>query len=114
MEECDAVIHMVGSITDAFNYKKVLEAINDPSKTKDCMAKALRDPASTILNPQKAFELANWLKEVTTVSADQSLETQNRDSVIQIASKFNQICENRDSLGTFVFLSAEESIISSQ
>ena len=33
MEECDTVIHMVGSITDAFNYKKVIAALGDTSKT---------------------------------------------------------------------------------
>ena len=51
MEECDAVIHMVGSITDAFNYKKVLSMLNDADKPKDCLAQALRDPAKTLFNP---------------------------------------------------------------
>ena len=75
MEECDAVIHMVGSITDAFNYKKVLSVLNDTSKPKDCIAKAMRDPANTLLNPQKAFEALNWMKDVATVTNEQSLES---------------------------------------
>lgn len=29
VSECDSVIHMVGSITDSFNYKKILQTFGD-------------------------------------------------------------------------------------
>lgn len=82
LEECDAVIHLVGSITDSFNYKKVLSALNNTSMTQDCVQSAMRDPAGTLLNPARAMEAVNWARDVATVTSDQSLETQNRDSAI--------------------------------
>ena len=55
----------------------------------------------------------NFIKDVTSVDKEQSLESQNRDSAKLMAKKFNQICEDRSKNGTFVFMSAEESIMSS-
>lgn len=50
LAECDSIIHMVGAITDSFNYKKVLQSVRDPSQIQNCVAKSLKDPKS-LLDP---------------------------------------------------------------
>ena len=45
LAECDSVIHMVGAITDDFNYKKVIQAFGNTSNVGDCVKETLRDPS---------------------------------------------------------------------
>ena len=44
MSEVDSVVHMVGSITDSFNYKKVLQTFGDFDKMQNCAKKTLSSP----------------------------------------------------------------------
>ena len=66
LAECDSVVHMVGSITDAFNYKKVLQTFGNRDKVHTCIASTLRNP-SYLLSPARAVEAVNWVKEVVSV-----------------------------------------------
>ena len=63
MSEVDSVVHMVGSITDSFNYKKVLQTFGDFDKMQNCAKKTLSSPQE-VLRPERVFEAANWLKDV--------------------------------------------------
>ena len=69
------------------------------------------------LNPMKAMNDIQTATARTkemfheiTASGD-SLEASNRDSCKVLATKYNEICQERNKLGKFVFMSAEASII---
>ena len=54
LADCDCVIHMVGAITDAFNYKKLLSRItfkDDAKGVQECLVGKMREMQE--MNPMK-------------------------------------------------------------
>ena len=113
LAECDSVIHMVGAITDSFDYKRVLQLTKDPERIQRCVQDKLKDPTQ-LLQTKTVLDAASWVQGLGEVEKSQSLEAQNRDSAKNMAFKFNQICGDQGRVGTFVFLSAEASIVGGQ
>lgn len=79
------VIHSVGAITDAFNYKRLFDK-------------------ATFEDPLKAFQTLNQSKGYSD-----SLEALNRDSVKLLAEHYIRALTSKK--GLFVFVSAEPSIL---
>ena len=69
------------------------------------------------LNPMKAMNDIQTATARTKEMFDQirvsgdTLEASNRDSCKVLATKYNEICVQKNKLGKFVFMSAEASII---
>ena len=56
LSECDCVVHMVGSLIDSFNYKKLLSRVTakgDARSVQECLAQKLQEMSQ--LNPMKAM-----------------------------------------------------------
>ena len=66
---------------------------------------AMNDIRDATMKAQEVFI------DITQTQQKDSLEAQNRDSCKTIATKFNDICKEKNKLGRFVFMSAEASII---
>ena len=94
MNDCEAIIHTVGTLIEGVDYKSLLNGGIDSILKKK-------------VNPMEIFQK---LSSSIQPKYDESHEAINRDSCKLIAEHFNNACKQQNRKGHFVFLSAARSI----